>query len=536
MANYKEFIEKHIKTSWTEPIMSDFQSADFCGKDIAENIVYLHLIFRKAGLKAGDRFAIYGVNSSHWAMAFLGVNTFHGVAVPLLYDFCPKDSSELVNHSEAAVLFVQNSVWKHMSSESMPALRLVISLDDFSIIRSECGDSGSLKDAVGADYPKAFPEGITPDRFNITPGNSCDLAVINYTSGTTNAPKGVMLTNGNFDTNVMFALKVLPAGRGDRIVSMLPMAHMYGFMFEFLYPLCSGVHTYFLCKAPTPALLIQALKEIKPYLLITVPMVMEKIFKNSVRPVVTKPLMKLLLAVPGVSQLICGKIRESLLGAFGGEVREIVMGGAALSPDVERWFRKLRLPYTVGYGMTEASPLLAYEWWERFAPGSCGKAIEGCEVRIDSSDPLHVVGEIQARGSNIMMGYFKNKEATEAAFTDDGWLRTGDLGVMDADGNIFIRGRSKNMILSSNGQNIYPEELEAVINNLPDVVESIVVSREGRLVALVYTGENGPVLSKEDLALINSKLPSYSKICSIELVSRPFEKTPKQSIRRFLYK
>lgn len=532
MTHFIEHIENTLRNAWTRPILSDFHTRDLSGADIAKGIVSLHCLFRRAGLEEETRMAIYGANSANWAISFLSVNTYHAVAVPLLSDFRPEDATTLVRHSSASVLFVQKSTWNLMLLEHMPSLRIVISLDDFSILWSATGDSGSLENAISAESV----DDLSPDKVHFIPQEDDDLVVINYTSGTTSAPKGVMLTVGNFDANVEFALENIPIHGGERIVSMLPMAHMYGFMFEFIYPMSGGAHVYFLGKTPSPALLLGALKEVRPYLLITVPLVMEKIFKNSVRPVVSKKSMKVLLSIPGISQIILGKIRGKLMDAFGGEVREVIMGGAALNPDVEHWLRRIGLPYTIGYGMTEAAPLLAYEWWERFVPNSCGKAIAGCEVRIESEDPQHVAGEIQARGKNIMKGYFNNPEATAMAFTDDGWLRTGDLGVIDADGNIFIRGRSKNMILSSNGQNIYPEEIEAVINSLPDVVESVVVSRNGRLTALVYTGENGPVLSKEALQKINSRLPAYSRVADIEMVLKPFEKTPKQSIRRFLYK
>lgn len=532
MKHYFEYLEYQLKAAWNRPVLTDHKASSYTGHDIAANIAGLQTLFGKAGLAKGDKVAIYGNNSSRWAMAFLAANTCGAVAVPLLSDFRPTDAAALVRHSDAVILFVQQSTWKQMDISEMPSLRLAVSLDNYSVLWS-----------AGGEYVFFPHEGIMPSMLNFPVCDGADLAVINYTSGTTSAPKGVMLTYDNFSTNVKFALDRIPPRPGDRIVSMLPMAHMYGFMFEFLYPLCGGVHIYFLGKAPTPALLSQALGEVKPYLLITVPLVMEKIFRSKVLPLVSKLAMKLLLALPGISIPVRKVIRGKLLAAFGGNVRQIIMGGAALNPDVESWLVKLRLPYTVGYGMTEAAPLLAYEWWERFAPGSCGKAADRCEVRIDSEDPQNVAGEIQARGMNMMKGYFKNETATLQAFTEDGWLRTGDLGVMDAAGNIFIRGRSKNMILSSNGQNIYPEEIEALLNSMPDIQESVVVARGQKLTALVYAGGDGLSLKGEDMKEfitrtlngINSRLPSYSKLSSMEIVPIPFEKTPKQSIKRFLY-
>ena len=344
--------------------------------------------------------------------------------------------------------------------------------------------------------------------------------------------------------NVAFGQKRLPCAPGDQIVSMLPMAHMYGMMFELIYPACGGATIYYLGKTPTPALLLGAMAQVKPYLVVTVPLVMEKIFKSKVAPVINKPVMKVICAIPGLNQLIFKKINKTLMNAFGGNVREIVMGGAALNPDVEKWFKKFKLPFTVGYGMTEAAPLLAYEDWYDFASKSCGKAVDSIEIRIDSEDPYNKVGEIQAKGNSIMSGYYKNEEATAAAFTADGWMRTGDLGLIDKKGNIFIKGRSKNMILSANGQNIYPEEIEAVVNNQPYVVESVVVSRGARLVALVYMDAEKAKSEGVDLeankavimADVNREMPAYSKLNAVEYVDQPFEKTPKMSIKRFMYK
>ena len=377
-------------------------------------------------------------------------------------------------------------------------------------------------------------------------GNDSDIALINYTSGTTSAPKGVMIRYESISSNIEFGLDFMPCSFGETIVSMLPLAHMYGMAFEFLYPLCGGVHVYFLGRTPTPTLLLGAMAAVKPYLVVTVPLVMEKVFKGSIQPVIRKPVMKFLTAVPGVRNIIFKKIRDKVMSAFGGNVRMIIMGGAALNPEVEDWFRKFGLPYTVGYGMTECAPLLGYEHWSKFVPKSCGKCVDRVQVRIDSEDPQHVVGEIQAKGVNVMSGYYRNPEATAAAFTEDGWLRTGDLGVVDADGNIFIRGRSKNMILSSNGQNIYPEEIEAMVNNQPYVVESVVVGRDARIVALVYLDRDRLAADgiQEDAvgaladgiaAAVNRSLPAYSRLSRVEVVDQPFEKTPKMSIKRFLY-
>jgi len=534
MKHYFEYIENRLRLDWDDEVLSDYKGESFTGRDIASNIFALHLLFERNLLGKGDKVAIYGANSSRWGIAFLASNTYRAVTVPLLPDFRPADAAALLRHCEAKALFVSSAGWQQLEGEELPLLRLVISLEDFSVIHTE---------DAGAGVPSAAEALVVPEQLHFPAGDGGDMAVINYTSGTTSAPKGVMLTYDNFSTNVLFALEHIPPHAGDTIVSMLPMAHMYGFMFEFLYPLCGGVHIYFLGKAPTPSMLSQAMVEVRPYLLITVPMVIEKIVKSKVLPVVSKPAMRVLLALPGISCIVCGKIRARLLAAFGGNVKEIIMGGAALNPETERWLRRLKLPYTVGYGMTEAAPLMAYERWRDYAEGSCGKAADRCEVRIDSEDPLNIVGEIQARGMNIMKGYFKNEEATAKAFTEDGWLRTGDLGVIDSQGNIYIRGRSKNMLLSSNGQNIYPEEIEAVVNTMPYVQESVVVSRGAKLTALIYAGGREFQMAGDELKeylastlrRINANLPAYSRLAALEIVPVPFEKTPKQSIKRFLY-
>ena len=477
-------------------------------------------------------------------MAFFSVNTYEAVIVPILADFHPESVNSLVDHSESLVLFTDTDIWKKLDITKMPTVKAVVSTADFRILYTADEKIQKANDELDTLFAKKYPDGFTAADVNYPTDNDKDLAIINYTSGTTSAPKGVMLRYECVTENVAFGQKRLPAYPGDTIVSMLPMAHMYGMMFELIYPICGGASVYYLGKTPTPALLLGAMAQIKPYLVITVPLVMEKIFKSKVAPVVNKPLMKVICKIPGLNQVIFKKIRTTLLSAFGGNVREIVMGGAALNPDVEKWFKRFKLPFTVGYGMTEAAPLLAYEDWWDFASKSCGKAVDSVEVRIDSEDPRNKVGEIQAKGNSIMSGYYKNEEATAAAFTEDGWMRTGDLGVIDAAGNIFIRGRSKNMILSANGQNIYPEEIEAVINNQDYVIESVVVDRGASLVALVYV--DGDKLTADGLNLdeqmalmrtaVNSEMPAYSKISKVEVMDQPFEKTPKMSIKRFMYK
>ena len=544
MKHYFTRLQEAMKANWERPALGNYRGEVFTYGEVATQIAKLHVLYEAIGLKKGDKVALCAKNSARWGIAFFSANTYEAVVVPILADFHPESVNSLVDHSESTVLFTDTDIWSKLDIEKMPQVKAVVSTADFKLLYAADEKISSANENLQNLFDAKYPKGFSMDDLNYPTENEKDLAIINYTSGTTSAPKGVMLRYECVTANVAFGLKRLPVYEGDTIVSMLPMAHMYGMMFELIYPLCGGAAIYYLGKTPTPALLLGAMAEIKPYLVITVPLVMEKIFKSKVAPVVKKPVMKVICAIPGLNQVIFKKVRTSLLNAFGGKVREIVMGGAALNPEVESWFKKFKLPYTVGYGMTEAAPLMAYEDWWDFAAKSCGKAIDTIEVRIDSEDPYNKVGEIQARGMNIMSGYFKNEEATKAAFTEDGWMRTGDLGVVDKKGNIFIKGRSKNMILSANGQNIYPEEIEAEVNNQPYVIESVVIDRGARLVALVYTdsdkmkseGVEVEDFKKNLMIEVNRSMPAYSKINLVEIMDQPFEKTPKMSIKRFMYK
>ena len=542
--HYFSRLQEAINANWNRPCLCNFRGEEFTFGDFATNIAKLHLLYEKIGLKKGDKVALCAKNSARWGVAFFSVNTYEAVIVPILADFHPDSVNSLVDHSESLVLFTDTDIWKKLDIAKMPSVKAVVSTADFKLLYAADEKIQDANDNLETLFAEKYPNGFSAADVNYPTDNDKELAIINYTSGTTSAPKGVMLRYECISENVAFGQKRLPSFPEDKIVSMLPMAHMYGMMFELIYPICGGSSVYYLGKTPTPALLLGAMAQVKPYLVITVPLVMEKIFKSKVAPVINKPVMKVICKIPGVNQLIFKKIRTTLLNAFGGKVREIVMGGAALNPDVEKWFRRFKLPFTVGYGMTEAAPLLAYEDWWEFASKSCGKPVDSIEIRIDSDDPVKKVGEIQARGNSIMSGYFKNEEATAAAFTADGWMRTGDLGVVDALGNIYIKGRSKNMILSANGQNIYPEEIEAVINNQDYIIESVVVDRGASLVALVYV--DGDKLTADGLNLdeqmtlmrtaVNAEMPAYSKISKVEVMDQPFEKTPKMSIKRFMYK
>ncbi len=544
MKHYLKRLEDAVKANWDRQALCNYRGEQFTFAEMAGHIARLHILFENAGLKKGMKVALCAKNSARWGIAFFAVNTYEAVVVPILADFHPDSINTLVDHSESLVLFTDADMWKKLDRSKMPNIKAVMAVGDFSLLYAANDNIAAAAAGLDDLFAARYPDGFTPDKVSYPDGNDKDLAIINYTSGTTSAPKGVMLRYECLSANVEFGQNWLPSYPEDKIVSMLPMAHMYGMMFELIYPLCGGSSVYYLGKTPTPALLLGAMAEVRPYLVITVPLVMEKIFKSKVQPVLNKPVMKVLTSIPGINRIIFNKIRKTLIDAFGGKVRSIIMGGAALNPDVEKWFRKFRLPFTVGYGMTEAAPLLAYAPWQSFVPRSCGRAVDSAEVRIDSEDPQNVAGEIQARGISIMSGYFKNEEASRAAFTDDGWMNTGDLGVIDADGNIFIRGRSKNMILSANGQNIYPEEIEAVVNSRPYVVESVVLDRGAKLVALVYFDTEKAKADEIDLAAyagsivgdVNKSMPSYSKLAKVEIMDQPFEKTPKMSIKRFMYK
>ena len=542
MRHYLSIFQQAVRNRWDKPALSDYRGETFTFADMATQIAKHHVLFEKVGLKPGDKVALASKNCARWAISFLAVGTYRAVAVPILPDFAPETIGELANHSESVILFTEARIWEAIDKNNTTTLKAVISVDDFSVLYAADETLAESVAAEQAKMPKVYPAEQKEQVSDYKIGDIDDLAIINYTSGTTSSPKGVMLTAKNISSNIEFALNRIPVTDTDKIMSMLPLAHMYGMAFEFIYPLCGGGHVYFLGKTPTPTVLMQALADIKPYILITVPLVMEKIFKNKVMPKLSSPLMRVLTNIPILRGVIYGKVRATLLETFGGNLRSIVLGGAAISLPVEKVMRKVRLPYTVGYGMTECAPLIGYSPWESFKLGSCGRAVDNVEVRIDSDDPAKKVGEIQVKGDNVMQGYYKNPEATAATFTADGYLRTGDLGIIDKEGNIFIKGRSKCMILSPNGQNIYPEEIESILNSMPHVGESLIVDRKGGLVALVAlqvdekcSAEELKEIMEQNRSELNTRMPAYSKITAIEIIEGGFEHTPKQSIKRFLY-
>ena len=539
MRHYLKNLEETVRNHWTQKALCDYNGDTFSYANLAINIEQFRVFFDAVGINKGDKIALCARNCARWAMTFWGVNVNGRVAVPLLADFHPDTVALLTNHSDSVVLFVDDDIWAKMNPDEMPNLKAAVNVKDYGILWHQDQAVADAWDNRKKAFAEKYPDGMFPEHVSYPDDNGDDLAIINYTSGTTGNPKGVMLTYNAISDTDHFANTHFPNTPGQTIVSMLPLAHMYGLAIEFIHPNVDGVTVYFLGKTPSPTTLLKAMRDIKPYMVVTVPLVMEKIYANAIKPSMEKA--KMPLAIPGLRNLVYRAARKKMIEAFGGAVECFIMGGAALNPEAEKFFKKIHLPYTVGYGMTEACPLLGYEWWTKFVPGSCGKPVH--ELRIDSEDPHHIPGEIQAKGPNLTIGYYKNPEATEASFTEDGWFRTGDLGVMDEKRNIFIRGRIKSMILNSSGQNIYPEEVEAVLANCQYVDECLVVDREGKITALVYT-ELPEDMDEETKAAIpgkirveaNKSLPNYSKIAKVEMMDTPFEKTPKKTIKRFLYK
>ncbi|MDR0712390.1 MAG: AMP-binding protein [Prevotellaceae bacterium] len=543
-SSFIKLIENSLKEHWDLPALSDYKGSTYHYKDISRRIAKLHILFEECGLKKGDKVAICGRNSAAWGTVFLATITYGAVAVPILHEFKADNVHNIVNHSDATILFVGDVMWENLNEQMMPDLEAIILINDFSILQNKKKSICKVRERLNEYFGKKYPKNFRPEHVTYFTENPEELALINYTSGTTGFSKGVMLPYRSLHSNIEFACTVLDELKaGDNVVAMLPTAHMYGMSFEFLFEIIKGCHVQFLTRLPTPKIILDAFAAAKPRLIITVPLILEKIYRNNLLPVLKKPSVRALLSLPVVDRRVLRAISNKLSAMLGGNFLEIIVGGAAFNQEVEQFFKKIGLRYTVGYGMTECGPIISYEDWSRTPLHSCGKSTTNMQLRIDSPDPQSVVGEVQVYGKNVMLGYYKNAAATQEAFTGDGWLRTGDLGVMDKNGYLYLRGRSKNMIVGASGQNIYPEEIEDKINNMPYVVESLVVESAGKLMALVYpnydelavAGKNVDAAMAEMLAAVNADLPTYSRIAGVKALPEEFEKTPKRSIKRFMY-
>lgn len=544
--NFIDYIADALRDNWERLALTDFEGQSLQYRDVARKIEKIHILFREIGIAQGDRIAICSRNCSHWAVAFLATVSYGAVAVPILHEFKADNIHHLVDHSGAKLLFADASAWENLDPDAMSGLEGALLITDFSILFSRNKDLEEARHNLNRLFGERFPERFTPDDINYQPEKADTLAVINYTSGSTGFSKGVMLTYGNLWSNLQYTIDGLTfLEPGDGLICMLPLAHMFGLMVEFLHPFVKGCHVSFLTRTPSPRIIMEAFARVKPKLIVTVPLVIEKIIRTRVFPLLDKPLMKLLLNVPFVDDRLLARIKNRLTETFGGNVIEIIIGGAGLNREVERFLRRIHFPYTVGYGMTECGPLVAYTPWETEREGSCGRVVDRMEARIDSSDPVNVPGVLWVRGSNVMKGYYKNPEATEAVMKD-GWMNTGDICQIDADGFLYIRGRDKSMILGPSGQNIYPEEIELQLNAMPYVGESLVVDRDGRITALIHPDlENSrrqglsdkeiEDIMSQNINTLNNSLPAYSRIADFHIMQEEFEKTPKHSIRRYLY-
>lgn len=539
-----KLIEQSFRKNWDRPALSNYQGVTLRYGDVARRMAKLQIAFEQCGLVKGDKVAICSRNQANWGVCFLAAMTYGAVPVPILHEFKPGNIHYLVNHSEAKVLFVDDVIWEGLSSDEMPGLQVIVQINNFKFLYAKTEELSAVREHLNESFGRKYPNNFSADDLDYHEDSPEELALINYTSGTSGFSKGVMIPYRALLSNILFARKEeVHMDCNSEVVSMLPSAHMYGMMFEFLFEMTIGAHVHFLTRVPSPKIIMQAFAEIRPHIIIAVPLIIEKIYKSKLKPILDKN--KLFFRIPILDKVILKKIRTELVNTFGGRFEEVILGGAAFNPEVEAFFKKISFPYTVGYGMTECAPIIGYIHWDKTRLGSCGKASMNMEIRIDSADPENIPGEVQVRGANVFLGYYKNEDATAKSFTEDGWLRTGDVGIIDEDGYLYLRGRSKCMILGPSGQNIYPEELEAVINNLTYVVDSLVIEDDG-LTALVYPDyHQGELdgLSRRQLeerlikALpeINKELPNYSHIKKMEFMPEDFERTPKRSIKRYLY-
>lgn len=539
------YVEDSIRKNWEIEALSNYREKGFTYREIAEIMVKQHIAFKEYGIREGDKIALLGRNSANWCAIYLAVVTYGAVVVPILADFKPDDLHNILTHSDSKILFADDKLWESLDPEKLKDIQCVKSLDTFEMLMSRSEKITDIYKSLDEKFSQAYPA-FSPDDIKFSGIDNEEMAVLSYTSGTTGFSKGVMIPHRSLAANIRYAQANMPLDPGDRVVSFLPLAHTYGCAFEFLFPFTYGCHITILTRIPSPHILIQAFREIRPRLILSVPLVIEKIYKYQLLPVISKPVMKMLLKIPGIKNILFKKVREKLETSFGGNFKELVIGGAAFNADAEKFFRKIRMRYAVGYGMTECGPLISYDGWRTARLGSCGKSVDTLEIKIDSPDPANVVGEIMLRGANVMLGYYKNEKATKEVIEEDGWMHTGDLGVIDKDGYLFIRGRSKDMLLGPSGKNIYPEEIESVINNYKYVAESVVISEDDKLVGLIYPdhetlrkegiGEDGLAALLDTIRKdVNNRLPDYMAVTKFRVHPEEFVKTPKKSIKRYLY-
>jgi len=541
-----QLLQESFRTHWDRPALSNYQGITLKYGDVARRVEKLHIAFEQCGLLKGDKVAICSRNQANWGVSFLAALTYGAVPVPILHEFKPGNIHYLVNHCEAKVLFVDEVIWEGLLIDEMPGLQVVVQINTFKFLYACSEDLKKIREHLNESFGRKYPDHFGPEDLDYYVDSPDELAVINYTSGTSGFSKGVMIPYRALWSNIDFAHNyALPElGCESTVVSMLPSAHMYGMMFEFLFEMTVGMHVHFLTRIPSPKIIMQAFADIKPDIVISVPLIIEKIYKSKLKPILDKH--RVLFGLPIVDQFLQKKICKELVATFGGKFIEVIIGGAAFNPEVERFFRKIEFPFTVGYGMTECAPIITYAHFDKTKLFSCGQAAPHMEVRIDSEDPARIPGEVQVRGANVFLGYYKNEEATAQALTPDGWFRTGDMGVLDEEGFLFLRGRSKCMILGPSGQNIYPEEIEGVLNNLAYVVDSLVIEDEGGLTALIYPdwhkGEQDGMdraqlenLLNASLPVVNKELPNYARLRKLEFLPEDFERTPKRSIKRYLY-
>ena len=538
--------ETSFKKNWDRPALSNYNQTTLYYKDVARKIAELHLFFEACGLKPGDRVALCSKNQAHWGVAYLAAMTYGAVVVPILHEFQPANLRHLVTHSESRIFFVGDNIWTGVAELDLPGVEVVVTLSDFKVVRSVNPVAEGAMEGIEARMKERYPQGFSSADIQYYIDLPDQLALISYTSGTSGFSKGVMIPYRALLSNIQFAHEAEPQmDCNSRMVSMLPTAHMYGMIFEFLFEMTIGAQVFFLTRLPSPKVILEAMASVKPDTIIAVPMIIEKIYKSMLLPFISKKRIKLMLNMPVLDKMVKNKIRENLVQAFGGKFGEVIIGGAPFNREAEAFFKRINFPFTIGYGMTECAPIITYVHWDKTKLYSCGKAAPRMRIKIDSDDPKKIPGEVLVKGENVFLGYYKNEMATKESFVD-GWFRTGDMGVVDGDGYLYLRGRCKSMILGPSGQNIYPEEIESILNNMPYVVESLVIEDDFKLVALVYPdfeqaqedGLDREQLEEklnEDMALANLELDQYCKLNRVEIVDQEFEKTPKRSIKRYLY-